>query len=130
MGFGEIDYSELRSFCHDLQRASFEITLGVVPVVERGALNIKNQMRSDFLKSSNKGFRHVAFTVRYDSSDGGLTQDIEREKPEGLLANIAYFGSATGGGTVADPKTALDAETPRFIEYLEKVVEEQLRGRR
>ena len=30
----------------------------------------------------------------------------------GSLANIAYFGTSRGGGTVPDPRGALDAETP------------------
>jgi len=34
------------------------------------------------------------------------------------LANIAYFGSARGGGTVPDPQGALDAETPKFLKAL------------
>lgn len=34
------------------------------------------------------------------------------------LANIAYFGSSRGGGTVPDPQGALDAEAPNVEKHL------------
>ena len=41
----------------------------------------------------------------------------------GFGANIAYFGGARGGGgTVADPKTALDAEIPNFEAQLADIL--------
>jgi hypothetical protein len=32
----------------------------------------------------------------------------------GAIANVGYFGTSRGGGTVPDPQGALDAEAPRL----------------
>lgn len=46
-------------------------------------------------------------------------------KSAAALANIAYFGGArSGGGTVRDPQSVLDAERDEFIAQLDALVEE------
>jgi hypothetical protein len=65
--------------------------------------------------------------VNYDlETDGGeLVAEIGPDKDlSGNLANIAYFGTWKGGGTVPDPVGALEAEAPNFEKALGDLVEE------
>ena len=118
-----IDTSELRALENDLARAAGLSARDVRPIVSKGALNIKNQMRREFGKSD--WFSRASFAVSYDvTTDGDAVEaeigpDKERN-PAGALANIAYFGGARGGGgTVPDPQGALDAEQSRFEAAIE-----------
>jgi hypothetical protein len=125
---------DLRSFAADLRAAGSGIAPKVTPVVHRGANNIKRQMRAEM--QASRSFKGVARAIDYSMSNRSFTASgagvIEAEigprtgKP-GSLANIAYFGGARGGGTVPDPKGALDAELPRFEKALADVVDELLR---
>ena len=122
-----IDMSEVREFAADLTRIPGELSRHAIPVLSKGALNIKKTMAADFLASSNKGFRYVGSTVNYDlETDGGeLVAEVGPDKDlSGNLANVAIFGTARGGGTVADPVEALDAEAPRFEKALADLAEE------
>lgn len=115
-----VDASDARRFAADLTAATQRVVDQVPKVVERGALNIKNQM-VDAMRSSAH-FKGATRSISYDMRDGGFEAEIgPRSGPgePGALANIAYFGgSRGGGGTVEDPQVALDAETPRFEKAL------------
>lgn len=123
----EIDTSELRSFAADLTNFPGQLRRHLRPVVSRGAGNIQRQMQANLQGSSNAGIRHVARTVTFnvmDDAGDSIGAEIGPTKPSGALANIAYFGTWKGGGTVADPVTALEAEVPRFEQaLLDKVAE-------
>jgi hypothetical protein len=111
-----VDMSEVREFAADVTRLPGELGRHLVPVLSKGALNIKTQMRADFEASGNPGFRYVGRTVSYDLHTEGneLSAEIGPDKPSGALANVAIFGTARGGGTVPDPREALEAEAPVF----------------
>lgn len=119
----EIDTSELRALAADLRGAGDLVGKHVNAVVSRGALNIKNQLRREMRDSRH--FRPVASAISYDIHRAGFSSgDVieaeigpERGSP-GSLANIAFFGTSRGGGTVPDPQGALDAEAPRFEKAL------------
>ena len=119
----DLDMSEVRELAVDMTRVDARLTRHLMPVVRKGAVNIKDAMQADLRKSSNKGFQYVATTVSYDELDGGFGAEIGPTKPAGALANIAFFGSSRGGGTVREPKYALADEEPNFIRELEKVAE-------
>ena len=121
-----VDVSELRKLASDLSSAPKLVRSEARAVVSKGALNIKNQMRESFEASGNAGFRHVGRTVSYDLRTEGneLSAEIGPTKPEGALANVAIFGTPRGGGTVADPREALEAEGPRFEKALADLAEE------
>lgn len=120
----EFDISELQRLATDLADAGVALPDAIRPVVSRGALNIKNQMRAEM--AASRHFRGAAGDIDYDLEDHGLAALIGprsgRGQP-GALANIAYFGTSRGGGTVPDPQEALDAETPRFLKALGDVME-------
>lgn len=131
------DSDELREFAKDLRAAGSGIASKVLPVVHKGAGNIKRQQRAEMRAS--KHFKGVARTIDYTMKFGtgsraaGGAGAIEAEigprsgrGSPGALANIAYFGGSRGGGTVPDPKGALEAEGPRFERALGDVIERLL----
>ena len=118
-----LDMSEVRTLAADMSKVDERLTRHLIPVVRKGAVNIKNAIQADLRKSSNAGFRHVATTVSFDELDGGFGAEIGPTKPAGALANVAFFGTSRGGGTVRDPWHAVEDEEPGFIRELEKVAE-------
>lgn len=121
-----IDAHEVRELAADFTRIPGELSRHAIPVLSKGALNIKNQMRESFEASGNAGFRFVGRTVSYDLHTEGneYSAEIGPDKPSGALANVAIFGTPRGGGTVADPREALEAEAPKFTEALADLAEE------
>ena len=121
----EIDVSEVREFVAEMQEIPAQLTRHVRPVVEKGALNIKNQLQAEARQS--RYFR-IAPAITYDitSSAEGVEAEIGPDKSRiatAKLANIAYFGGAHGGGgTLPDPQLALDAEEPKFLKALEDLI--------
>lgn len=100
-------------------------------VVNQSALRIKNAMRADMGRS--RSFRQVASAIDYDIRGGSLfgSNLIEaeigpRKGSPGSLANIAYFGTSRGGGTVRDPGEALNDEASNFERALAEVIERSL----
>lgn len=122
-----IDAHEVRELAADFTRVPGELARHAIPVLSKGALNIKNQMRDSFRESRNAGFRYVAQTVTYDLHTEGseYSAEVGPDKDRGgALANVAIFGTPRGGGTVADPREALEAEAPRFEKALADLAEE------
>ena len=85
----DLDMSEVRELAVDMTRVDARLTRHLMPVVRKGAVNIKDAMQADLRKSSNKGFQYVASTVSYDELDGGFGAEIGPTKPGGALANIS-----------------------------------------
>lgn len=110
------DISDVRALAADLGAAPEKVMRGIRPVVARGALNIKRQLQSEM--SSSTHFRPISGAISYDTkvTGEGVEAEIGPDKSRfaGPLANIAYFGSSTGGGTVPDPQGALAAESDGF----------------
>ena len=121
-----VELSEVRAFARELEDAPLKVVREIIPVVRKGAVNIKSDMQADLRGSSNAGFRHVASTVSYDVLDGGFGVEVGPSKPAGALANVAYFGTSRGGGTVADPVGALQAEVPRFEKAIDDILGDML----
>lgn len=122
----DIDMREVRKFAHDLGRVDERLARWVVPVVRKAGVNVKKSMQEDLRQSSDRGFRHIANTISYDLTleDKIVEVEIGPDKPRGALANVAYFGTSRGGGTVRDPIKAGEEEAPNFIRELEKIAEE------
>lgn len=121
-----IDASDFDEVIHDLSRAGPVVASKVRPIVSKGALNIKNQMRREALESTH--FKQIAQSIDYDlkthqfAGDGVIEAEIgpnPETDPAASLAGIAYFGSSKpGGGTVSDPVHALNDEATRFVQNL------------
>ena len=121
----EIDASELREFSTELGKVPTKVVTGVRPAVVKAGVNMKNQLREEMDRS--KHFR-ASRSIDFDVSDGGLAVEVGPSKGKpGSIANIAYFGGVNGGGgTVPDPRGALEAEAPRFEKALTDLVGEIL----
>jgi hypothetical protein len=118
----DADTSELRAFAADLTSASFRSVLALRPVVKKGAVQIKDQLRREMSASTH--FKGAAPGISFDITDGGLTAEVGPTKGgPGSLANIAYFGTSRGGGTVPDPRGALEAEVPKFEQAILDAIE-------
>ena len=120
-----IDTSDLRTLARDLTNAGTAAARDIKPIVSRGALAIKNQMRAEMGGSPH--FKGTASSITYDiteSATGVEAQIGPKSGPgnPGALANIAFFGGSRGGGTVADPIGALNAEAPKFEAALLKIL--------
>lgn len=128
----EFDMNEVRTLAVDMSKVDSRLSRHLVPVVRRGAVNIKNAMNADFGKS--RSFGALQGTVTFDELDGGLGAEIGPQKRSGSKrgldfgANIAYFGSYKGGGSVRDPKEAMNDEEPNFIRELESIAEGLILG--
>jgi hypothetical protein len=122
-----IDTSEVRALVRDMGEAEGVYTKNVRAVIHKGAGNIKRQQRAEMARSAH--FKGAARTIDYDIVQGGAFGGgfIEAQigpssgpgKGSGAIANIAYFGSSRGGGTVQDPSVALRDEEEKFIAALE-----------
>lgn len=110
------DVSQLRALTREMRAAPAKVQKGVRPVVSKGALNIKNEMQMDLAVSEH--FRGITFSVSYDTKmDANGVEAVigpDKGREGGALANIAYFGTSRGGGTVRDPERVLENEGPRF----------------
>lgn len=112
----DLDMSEVRTLAADMTAVDGRLARHVIPVVKKGALNIKQEIRQNFQASANGGFRYVGSTVSFDltTSSDEITAEIGPTKPTGALANVAVFGTSRGGGTVPDPAQALANEAVSF----------------
>lgn len=122
------DVSQLRAFAVELGKVPAEVTVKVLPVVKKGAVNIRKAMQADFRKSRH--FSQIARSINFDvNTDGaGVEAEIGPDKSVARagapLAHIAYWGGANGGGgTVRDPAQALADEAPRFESELGKLLD-------
>lgn len=121
----DFDTSEMRTLARDLTNAGTAAARDIKPIVSRGALAIKNQMRAEMFASPH--FKGVGSSITYDiteRADGVEALIGPKSGPgsPGALGNIAYFGGSRGGGTVADPIGALNAEAPKFEAALLKIL--------
>ena len=121
----EIDANEVKEFASELGKVPTKVVTGVRPAVVKAGVNMKNQLREEM--AASKHFK-AANSISFDEGDGGMAVEVGPTKSgAGNLANIAYFGGANGGGgTVPDPRGALDAEAPRFEKALADLVGEIL----
>ena len=129
----DIDTSEVTALVADMRKVDDRLTRWVKPAVEKGAVNIKNQLREEMADSTH--FKGAASAISYDMLEGGFGGGgvFEAEigptkgKP-GSLANIAYFGTSRGGGTVPEPSKALMDELPNFTKALEDLASDLVFG--
>ena len=118
------DASELESFAMDLGRAGDKALKDVEKVVFKGAMNLKSDMGREL--QSSRHFRSIAKSVDFDieSRPNGVEAEIGPKSgpgEPGNLANIAYFGTSRGGGTV-DFLKPFEEEKPRFEQAIREVL--------
>ena len=116
----DFDFSEVHKLAVDLGRGNAATIAGARAILQKGALNIKNGMRSDA-----KGIRHApAFpaSITYDTkiTPFGAEAEIgpDKSKRQGALGNILYFGTSNNAPVIADYARPLKVEAPIFEKFL------------
>lgn len=120
-----VDTSEVRAAVADMSRVDTRLRPDVSSAIKRGATNIKSDLIGKMRSSRHfKGFADIS----YDMVDD-FEAEIGPNKPgPGAGANIAYFGTSRGGGTVEDPEEALKRELSGFEDALGDVAERSVFG--
>jgi hypothetical protein len=129
------DTSDLDALASDFRKIPAEMVPKVKGVVAKSALNTKEIMQADVRRSTHfKGKKKPGLdrSIDYDlkvlgfGGDGVIEAEIGPNKhrnPGASLANIAYFGTSRGGGTVRNPEDAMLDEAPNFYEFAFKATE-------
>ena len=116
-----VDTSEVRALIADMTGVDARLRPNVSSTVMKGAINVQNDLRSKM--SGSASFGHLAGGISFDMVDD-FEAEIGPHKARGDKraprrgANIAYFGTSKGGGSVEDPEEALNREIPKFEEAL------------
>jgi hypothetical protein len=119
-----IEVEGLAPLAADMRAATDRLRKDIGQVVSKGALNIKQQIRNDFRASSYFGKTGIVSTIKYnrkdtaDSIEAEIAPYLDNDGTGGLTGIAIHGGSRGGGGTVADPIHALQAEAPNFTEAL------------
>lgn len=121
---GLFDASQLTAFGDKLLSKGVARRAAITMVVKRGAQNVKNDIREDLYGSGNKAFRHIPITYTVSETPGRISAEIGPTKGgAGSLANIAFFGTAKGGGTHRFYEHG-EEELPKLAEYVARAAVE------
>lgn len=120
----KVDAEEARQLAVDMRRVGAKMGPQVQAVVAKAAVNIKADLTAQLKASKHfKGFAKVS----YDLFAAGFGAEIGPTKDgAGAGANLAYFGTSRGGGTVEEPAESLKRETTQFERWLASIAEKAL----
>lgn len=118
------DITGLNELVADLTQAPVEVTAGSRGVLQKGALNIKQDAQRLI-----SGLRHAPLypaSITYDTDfkAGGWEAEIgpDKTRPQGALGNLLEYGS-TNNPPFAHLGPALDLEGPRFEKAIADLVD-------
>lgn len=115
---GLFDASRLTAFGDALLAKGVARRALISASVKKGAQNVKNSIRDDLNGSGNAAFRRIPITYTVSEDAGRITAEIGPTKGgAGSLANIAFFGTARGGGTHRFYEHG-EEELPKLAEYV------------
>lgn len=121
---GLFDASELMGFGDALLAKGVARRALISAAVKKGAQNVKNSIRDDLNGSGNAAFRRIPISYTLQESAGRITAEIGPTKGgTGSLANIAFFGTARGGGTHRFYEHG-EEELPKLAEYVARAAVE------
>jgi hypothetical protein len=120
-----IDTSQLDELADDLVEVPEETRPKFRKVVERGALNVKNDLRAE--AEGGQSYRHFPRSISYDMV-GEFAAEIgpDKDRIQGALGNLLYFGSSKNAPVLPPIEGALDRETPRMMDAIGDVAEDIL----
>lgn len=123
-----IDASELTAFGRRVAAAHAMASVKVAQAVKKGAQNVKESILEDIAGSGNAGIRKVRVAYEMGSTGTTVYADVSpREGEASELANIAFFGTAKGGGT-HDFYEHAETELPPLAEYVGDAADDMLMG--
>ena len=95
-----VDVSEVKAFAAKLQAVPERKQRRVSMIVKKAAQNVKTETRADLTSSGNAAFRRIP--IAYEMHERGPMVEADVAPTEGgagNLDNLAFFGTARGGGT-------------------------------
>lgn len=113
-----VDASELSALGRRMAASQTVAHKLIGATVKKAAQNVKTAIEEDLASSSNGGFRQIG--VNYETGGIGNTEYADIGAFDGgasNLANIAFFGTARGGGTHRFYEHAKD-ELPTLADYV------------
>ena len=123
-----IDASELTAFGRRVAAAHAMASIKVAQAVKKGAQNVKEGVISDLQTSGNHAISCIGIGYEMGSTGTTVYADVSpREGGASDLANIAFFGTAKGGGTHDFYENA-EREFPTLAEYVADAADDMLRG--
>ena len=119
MSLVNVDASQLKAFGTTLAGGATVRHALVSAAVKKGAQNVKENIEGDLKTSRNAAFRRIGIHyVMQTVGASGIAADISPTKGgAGSLANIAFFGTAKGGGSHRFYEHAQD-ELPTLARYV------------
>lgn len=119
-----VDTSELDKLADDLEVIPDEKRPQFRKVVERGANNIKRDLRSD--AAGHPTYRMFPLSITYDMT-GEFEAEIgpDKGRVQGALGNILYFGTSKNAPQL-NLEGPLHREIPRFEDAIADVAEDIL----
>jgi hypothetical protein len=125
MSLVNVDASQLKAFGTTLAGGATVRRALVSAAVKKGAQNVKESIEGDLKTSRNAAFRRIGIHYTMQTVGAtGIAADISPTKGgPGSLANIAFFGTAKGGGTHSFYEHAED-ELPALAEQVARVAGE------
>lgn len=121
---GLFDASQLTAFGDALLAKGVARRALISTSVKKGAQNVKNSIRDDLKGSGNKAFRSIPITYTVSETPGRITAEIGPTKGgAGSVANLAFFGTAKGGGTHRFYEHG-EEELPKLAEHIAKAAVE------
>lgn len=123
-----VDASELTAFGRRVASAHAKASIAVAQVVKKGAQNVKEGVISDLQTSSNYAISRIGIGYEMGSTGTTIYADVSpRDGGASDLANIAFFGTAKGGGTHRFYQFA-EQELPTLAEYVGDAADDMLIG--
>lgn len=111
------DTRELYQLAVALERNLGEAEAEMAAIVARGALNVKNNWRSNAIATAGRHARRYPYSIGYDVTPipGGAQAEVGPDKGriQGSLGNLLEYGSSKNAPH-NDGGRALLAEAPRF----------------
>ena len=123
-----VDASELTAFGRRVASAHAKASIAVAKAVKKGAQNVKEVVISDLQTSWNYAISRIGIGYEMGSTGTTIYADVsQRDGGASDLANIAFFGTAKGGGT-HDFYEAAETELPTLAEYVADAADDMLIG--
>lgn len=113
------DVTGLDEFVADLRSLPEHARSDARQVLAKAGVNIKSQLQAE--ASGSRHFGQIARAISYEILERAGSIELvagPTKGSPGSISNIAYFGGSRGGGTVPDPRGALEAEAPVASRYL------------
>lgn len=119
----KFDTSQLDAVAAGWRAKSATLMPKLKPTFSKAGLNIKNRINEDLKASRNAGIARVRVTYDVTASRSAIGLEVGPDKaaaPVNALGNIAFFGTARGGGTHLFYEQA-DPEIPTLQKFVEEI---------